>query len=139
MLAGGTGMAPILSVLDAALQGGQDPQGIHVYHGVRAEEDLYVGAKLRRRAQDFGIRFVPVFAEGGPGRSGLLHEAVREDFTDLRSSLIHVAGPPPMVDAVRQLAAELGAVPERIRADAFHPSEPEKRSLWERVTAWGSL
>jgi naphthalene 1,2-dioxygenase ferredoxin reductase component len=137
LLAGGTGMAPILSVLDAALGDGQEAQGIHVYHGVRTEQDLYVRDQLQRRADERGIRFVPVFAEGGPGRSGMLHEAVKDDFADLRGSLIHVAGPPPMVEAVRQVATGLGAAPGRIKADAFHASEPEKRSLWERVTAWG--
>lgn len=139
LLAGGTGMAPILSVLDAALRDGQDPRRIDVYHGVRTPADLYAERELRQRVGDYGLRFVPVFAEGGPGRTGLLHEAVREDFNDLGASLIHVAGPPPMVEAVRHVAKSRGATPERIHADAFHASEPEKRSLWERITAWGSL
>ena len=139
LLAGGTGMAPILSVLDAALRDGHDPHHIDVYHGVRTASDLYAERALQQRASDHGLRFVPVYAEGGPGRTGLLHDAVSEDFSDLGASLIHVAGPPPMVDAVRGVAQRRGAAPERIRADAFHPSEPEKRSLWERITAWGSL
>lgn len=139
LLAGGTGMAPILSVLDAALRDGHDPHRIDVYHGVRTPSDLYAGRELQQRASRFGLRFVPVYAEGGPGRTGLLHDAIDEDFRDLGASLIHVAGPPPMVDAVRGVAQRRGAAPERIRADAFHPSEPEKRSLWERITAWGSL
>ncbi|MBL8348504.1 MAG: 2Fe-2S iron-sulfur cluster binding domain-containing protein [Rubrivivax sp.] len=139
LLAGGTGMAPILSVLDAALRDGHDPRYIDVYHGVRTPSDLYAEAALHQRARDFGLRFVPVYAEGGPGRTGLLHDAVSADFSDLGASLIHVAGPPPMVDAVRGVAQRRGAAPERIRADAFHASEPEKRSLWERITAWGSL
>lgn len=139
LLAGGTGMAPILSVLDAALRDGHDPHRIDVYHGVRTPSDLYAARELHQRASDFGLRFVPVYAEGGPGRTGLLHDAIGQDFSDLGASLIHVAGPPPMVDAVRGLAQRRGAAPQRIRADAFHPSEPEKRSLWERITAWGSL
>jgi CDP-4-dehydro-6-deoxyglucose reductase/ferredoxin-NAD(P)+ reductase (naphthalene dioxygenase ferredoxin-specific) len=139
LLAGGTGMAPILSVLDAALRDGHDPQSIDVYHGVRTPSDLYAGRDLQRRASEHGLRFVPVYAEGGPGRTGLLHDAIERDFDDLGASVIHVAGPPPMVDAVRGVAQKRGAAPERIRADAFHPSDPERRSLWERITAWGSL
>lgn len=139
LLAGGTGLAPILSVLDAALRDGHDPHAIDVYHGVRTHSDLYAERQLQQRASDFGLRFVPVYAEGGPGRTGLLHDAVSQDFSDLGESLIHVAGPPAMVDAVRGVAQRRGAAPERIRADAFHPSEPERRSLWERITAWGAL
>ncbi len=139
LLAGGTGMAPILSVLDAALRDGHDPRAIDVYHGVRTPADLYAERLLEHRARDFGMRFVPVFAEGGPGRTGMLHDAVAQDFPDLGSSLIHVAGPPPMVDAVRDIAHSRGVAPRRIRADAFHPSDPERRSLWERITAWGTL
>jgi NAD(P)H-flavin reductase len=141
LLAGGTGMAPILSVLDAALRDGQPSRQIHVYHGVRTEDDLYAGDLLEKRAREHGIRFTPVYAEGSrmPARSGHLHEALAEDFADFDSTYIHVAGPPPMVEAVTDLALGRGASPERIRADAFHAAVPEKRNLWERITAWGSL
>jgi CDP-4-dehydro-6-deoxyglucose reductase/ferredoxin-NAD(P)+ reductase (naphthalene dioxygenase ferredoxin-specific) len=141
LLAGGTGMAPILSVLDAALRDGQPAEHIHVYHGVRTEDDLYASDILEQRAREHGIRFVPVYAEGkrASARNGHLHEAVAGDFPDLASTFIHVAGPPPMVAAVTDLAVNRGARRERIRADAFHAAEPEKRGLWERVTGWGGI
>jgi naphthalene 1,2-dioxygenase ferredoxin reductase component len=141
LLAGGTGMAPMLSILDAALRDGQDPQRVHLYHGVRGPGDLYCEDLLRQRARDKGIRFVPVFADGGAGgeRAGHLHEAVAKDFRDFGDAVIHVAGPPPMVDAVKDLVLHRGASAERIHADAFYAAEPEKRSLWERITAWGNL
>jgi NAD(P)H-flavin reductase len=131
----------MLSVLDAALRDGQPADRIHVYHGVRTEDDLYAGALLEQRAREHGIRFVPVYAEGRrtSARNGHLHEAVALDFPDLASSFIHVAGPPPMVAAVTDLAVNRGAQRERIRADAFHAAEPEKRGLWERVTGWGGI
>ena len=46
LLAGGTGLAPILSVLDAALKDGVAPEQVHLYHGVRAERDLYAESRL---------------------------------------------------------------------------------------------
>jgi ferredoxin-NAD(P)+ reductase (naphthalene dioxygenase ferredoxin-specific) len=138
MVAGGTGLAPILSVLDAALSDGHDPRCIHVYHGVRTERDLYAWESLRRRERDHGVRFVPVFSESGPGRAGMVHEAVRGDFADLAGSLVHVAGPPPMVDAVRSAVTALGVGPERVRADAFHASSepPARPGLLGRIGAW---
>ena len=141
LLAGGTGLAPMLSVLDAALRDGQPAERIHLYHGVRTEADNYAGDLLEQRSRERGIRFVPVFTEGRQPstRNGHLHEAVAQDFPDLEGSFIHVAGPPPMVAAVTELAVDRGARRERIRADAFHAAEPEKRGLWERVTGWGGI
>lgn len=86
LLAGGTGLAPILSVLDAALKDGVPPEQIHVYHGVRQERDLYAGDLLRAGGKKQGFRFVPVFSEqsnGSTERVGKLHEAVAADFTSL--------------------------------------------------------
>jgi NAD(P)H-flavin reductase len=64
---------------------------------------------------------------------------LEQDFHDLEHARIYVAGPPPMVDAVKASAEERGAHPSRIRADAFYASEPEKKSLWARLTGWGDL
>jgi naphthalene 1,2-dioxygenase ferredoxin reductase component len=141
LLAGGTGLAPILSVLDAALKDGVPPRQIHLYHGVRAERDLYAGSLLRSGSKDRGFRFVPVYSDdtSGKARSGMLHEAVAEDFPSLKTARIYVAGPPPMVDAIRALTSRRGAAPSRVRADAFYAAEPEKKGLWERVTGWSGL
>lgn len=140
LVAGGTGLAPISSILDAALRDGQRADGIHLYHGVRSASDLYAGDVLAARAQSLGFHFVPVYSqERVPGaRSGLVHQALAQDMRDFSGAIVHAAGPVPMVEAVRQLARSRGAAPERIHADPFTPAEPEKRSLWERVTGWGS-
>jgi len=141
LLAGGTGLAPMLSVLDAALAHGQRPSRIHLYHGVRGEGDLYAGDPLRLLAARKGFRFVPVYAQ--PKDTGLramhLHQAVAEDFASLREARVYVCGPPPMVDAVKALALERGAEPRRIRADPFFAAEPPKRSLWQRMTGAAPL
>lgn len=141
LLAGGTGLAPILSVLDAALKDGVPPEQVHLYHGVRAERDLYAEMRLNARAQEHGFRFTPVYSESDreSARRGFVHDALEEDFDRLAHARIYVAGPPPMVEAVKASAIQLGADPQRIRADAFHASEPEKKSLWARLTGWGDL
>ena len=141
LLAGGTGMAPIISVLDAALASGMPAQQIHVYHGVRALRDLYTNDHLARRVQAHGIRYMPVFSEAqvDNSRQGLVHEAVGKDFSSLHNARIYAAGPPPMVDAVKSLATMRGAPSNQVRADAFYAAEPEKKGMWERVTGWGGL
>lgn len=141
LLAGGTGLAPILSVLDAALKDGVAPEQVHLYHGVRAERDLYAESRLTARAQAHGFRFTPVYSESAraPARQGYVHQILEQDFHSLAHARIYVAGPPPMVDAVKTSATQRGADPRRIRADAFYASEPEKKSLWARLTGWGDL
>ncbi len=139
LLAGGTGMAPIMSVLDAALNAGMPPEQIHVYHGVRAERDLYASELIVRRVKETGIQFIPVYSVQpvDNSRQGLMHEAVGQDFDTLHNARIYVAGPPPMVDAVVSLATQRGAADNQIRADAFYAAEPEKKGLWQKMTGWG--
>lgn len=140
LLAGGTGLAPLLSVLDAALGEGTPAEQIHLYHGVRTPDDLYAGDLLSWRSRQDGFRFVPVYSEaaGPQDRTGYVHEAVGEDFAVLTGAMVHVAGPQGMVDAVRQLVAKRGVSPSWIKADAFTAAQPDKKSLWERVTGWGT-
>jgi naphthalene 1,2-dioxygenase ferredoxin reductase component len=141
LLAGGTGMAPIYSVLNAALKDGMPPEQIHVYHGVRGLRDLYADDRLSTRRSEHNFRFTPVYSMDrvDNSRQGLLHEAVGKDFQSLENARIYVAGPPPMVDAVVGLVTQRGASASQIRADAFYAAEPEKKGMWERVTGWGGL
>ena len=136
LLAGGTGLAPILSVLHAALADGQAPRQIHLYHGVRTEADLYAGDLLRQLSRDLGFRFVPVYSQASDpeARSLHLHEAVADDFDALEGATIYVCGPPPMVAAATAIAKVRGAAPACIWADAFHAAPPEKKTLWRRIT-----
>ena len=139
LLAGGTGLAPMLSVLDAALSSGVPGQRIHLYHGVRAARDAYASEQLEARTRAHGFRFVQVFSDdvAGAQRRGFVHHALGEDFGCLATARIYAAGPPPMVDAVKDLALQRGAAADSICADAFHAAEPQKKRLWERLSAWG--
>lgn len=129
LLAGGTGLAPMLSVLGAALAAGHAPGRIHLYHGVREARDLYAGARLRQQADAQGFRFCPLLAADDE----LPHRALARDFASLADAHVYVAGPPPMVDAVREAALARGADPARVYADAFHPAPPESERGWR---AW---
>lgn len=133
LLAGGTGLAPIVAMLDAALAQGQSTADLHVYHGVRSARDLYTGEKLRKMAQQHGFSFHAVYSHEPDenGRHGHLHEVLASDFASLKSAQIYVAGPPPMVDAVRTLATQRGADQTQIRADAFYAA-PEVKKGWFR-------
>ena len=59
--------------------------------------------------------------EGGPGPVGFVHEFIADDLPEeYRDSEIYIAGPPPMVDAVRRhLVLERGVQIERLHYDRF--------------------
>jgi CDP-4-dehydro-6-deoxyglucose reductase/ferredoxin-NAD(P)+ reductase (naphthalene dioxygenase ferredoxin-specific) len=130
-VAGGSGLAPMKSIVEAALKAGMQ-QDMALYFGVRAERDLYLEDQFRalERAHP-NFRFVPVLSDASGAtarRTGFVHAAVAADFGDLDGCKVYTAGPPPMVRAVQEMAVRAGARPEDIHADAFY-TEAEKASL----------
>lgn len=130
-LAGGSGLAPIKSLVEHALNIGM-AQPIHLYFGVRDERDLYYEEHLESLcAAHENLSFVPVLSEPtGPTtrRTGFLHEAAARDFPDLDGVKAYLAGPPPMVEAATRLLLDRGMRREDIHADAFY-TEAEKAVL----------
>lgn len=122
-LAGGSGLAPIKSIVERALARGMD-QPIHLYFGVRDERDLYLMDHFQALAARHGnLRFIPVLSEpAGPTdrRTGFLHDAVSADFADFDGCKSYLAGPPPMVEAATKLFTGRGMRQEDIHADAFY-------------------
>ncbi len=121
-VAGGSGLAPIKSIVERALQKAL-PQPIHVYFGVRGERDLYLHehfAALARRHEN--LRFTPVLSEAGDAgyRRGLVHEAVAADFADFDGCKAYVAGPPVMVEAATAMLKRRGMRRGDIHADGFY-------------------
>jgi ferredoxin-NAD(P)+ reductase (naphthalene dioxygenase ferredoxin-specific) len=130
-IAGGSGLAPIKSIVETALAAGM-AQPIALYLGVRAERDLYLEDHFRALAARHGnLRFVPVLSEPEADttrRRGFVHEAALSDLTDLDGAKAYLAGPPVMVEAATRLLLERGARREDIHADAFY-TEAEKAAL----------
>lgn len=121
-VAGGSGMAPIKSVVERALQK-QLPQHIYFYFGVRSERDLYLHDHFAALAQQHkNLHFIPVLSEGGDSnlRNGLVHEAVAQDFDEVDGCTAYLAGPPVMVEAATLLLEQRGMRRIDIHADAFY-------------------
>jgi NAD(P)H-flavin reductase/ferredoxin len=136
MVAGGSGMAPILGVLrQLATEGCERP--VRFYYGARAEHDLFALdeiAALGERLEDF--RFIPV-----TGR--FVHEAIDDGLTNPD---VYMCGPPPMLDAIEELLVGRGVDAGRIFADRFttsaeaSPEAPASAAapVSERDFAWFS-
>jgi ferredoxin-NAD(P)+ reductase (naphthalene dioxygenase ferredoxin-specific) len=121
-VAGGSGMAPIKSIVERALGLGM-PQHIYFYFGVRAERDLYLHEHFAEMAKKHPtLHFIPVLSEGDGlnRRCGLVHEAVAADFDEFDGCKAYLAGPPVMVEAATKLMERRGMRRIDIHADAFY-------------------
>jgi ferredoxin-NAD(P)+ reductase (naphthalene dioxygenase ferredoxin-specific) len=123
-VAGGTGLAPILSIVRGAIvQGMRNP--IHLYLGVRSPRDVYGLdwlAQLSRQHPSLKVNVV--VSSGGDRRTqrcGLVTESIEQDFPDLTGWRVYLCGSPPMVEAATLVARNKGTASEHIYADAFYP------------------
>jgi ferredoxin-NAD(P)+ reductase (naphthalene dioxygenase ferredoxin-specific) len=130
-IAGGSGLAPIKSIIDTALHQGLR-QPMRLYFGARDERDIYLEDHFNvLAARHANFRFIPVLsAPSGPTarRVGLVHEAAAADLADLDGAKAYLAGPPPMVEAATALLLARGVRRADIHADAFY-TEAEKQAL----------
>ena len=127
LVAGGSGLAPIKSILLAALEWPRT-HPIYLYHGVRDTRDLYDVEVLTALTQPALLRFTPVLSlpsQATPHRTGFVHEAIAADFITLEGFAVYLAGPPPMVDAVTDVVVGLGA--PSVTMSMLIPSMPPPR------------
>ena len=122
-IGGGSGLAPLLSILRAAgkqhvptpvlLYGGRTPADIPDITGMLAEEGL-------------AVHFHPVISMPEPettwtGAVGFVHEAIEQQLTlPLADCEYYLAGPPPMIEATVRFLQLQGKVPAtQIHFDRF--------------------
>jgi ferredoxin-NAD(P)+ reductase (naphthalene dioxygenase ferredoxin-specific) len=124
-VAGGSGLAPVLSIVRGALARGMT-NPIHVYFGVRAQDDIYGADWLSELTSKHRNLHVHVVVASGrhnpPARSGLVTDAVAQDWDTLAGWRAYLCGAPPMVDAATLLVRQRGVPAEHIYADAFFAS-----------------
>ena len=110
MIAGGSGMAPILSLLrDFARQGCERP--IRFFYGARTDADLFYTDLAAGLSE-----FTPV-----TGR--FVHEVVDEYLTaSTEQPDVYMCGPPPMVEAAEAMLARHDIDEQRIYVDKFTTS-----------------
>ena len=128
LLASGTGFAPIKSMVETAIHAGHR-RPMHLYWGARKREDIYLAELPTRWAQRLPwFSFTPVLSEPSSswsGRTGLVHNAVREDQSDLAGAVVYACGNPLMVSAAQQAFTEDHGLPDaQFFADAFVASGP---------------
>jgi len=124
-VAGGTGLAPVLSIIRGAVAAGMS-NPIHLYFGVRSERDVYgldALAELRSRHPALQVHVVVTAGTGrADQRPGLVTDAIEQDWQRLEGWRAYLCGSPPMVEAATRLVTRKGIAPDQIYADAFYAS-----------------
>ena len=130
-LASGTGFAPLKALLEHMQHCGIT-RPVTLYWGGRRPSDLYMDDWVQAQCAAMpNLRYVPVVSDALPedawqGRTGFVHRAVLEDFSDLSGHQVYACGAPIVVDSAKRDFGALAGLPaEEFFADAF-TSEADK-------------
>jgi len=118
MLAGGTGITPLITLL----QGHQDAllqQSVTLYWGVRKAELLFMRVILDALATQYAnFSWYPVISESDEqwtGLTGLLPDILEQQAIDLTHHQVMICGPWPMVTRLKEFALAQGAQANHIQ------------------------
>lgn len=127
-LAAGSGLAPILSLTEAALgRGFRKP--VTLVFSARTAADLYAQGLMRyweAKHRNFNYQATLTDTPQEPYLQGLMPEVLPRLFTDLSAHSVFIAGSPGFVEACTEAVQQLGAVNERIFHEGyFAQAQPE--------------
>ncbi len=123
LVAGGSGLAPILALLEEALAtGGERP--VTLLFGARAERDLYALEQINSLTGQWNasFNFVPVLSDAALDASW---RGVRGQVTELIGQYLaggshaYLCGPPGMIDSAIRVLLNAGVAREHIYFDRF--------------------
>jgi benzoate/toluate 1,2-dioxygenase reductase subunit len=124
MLAGGTGLAPFLSMLEH-LQASGSSQPVHLIYGVTNKEDLVSVRELEAFAatiDNFTFKTVVANPQSAHPRTGYVTNHMEDAPINDGDVDVYLCGPPPMVDAVLGYFREEGIEPASFHYERFTPS-----------------
>ncbi len=124
MLAGGTGLAPFLSMLGRLAETGC-AHPVHLVYGVTRDADLvHIDDLAALAARLPGFSFVTVVADAASAhpRKGWVTQHLDPAHLHGGDVDVYLCGPPPMVDAVRAHFQAQGVAPASFHFEKFAPS-----------------
>jgi propane monooxygenase reductase component len=127
LVGGGSGMAPLWSILNDVAHTGEQHQ-LTFFYGARTKRDLFYLDRIEaigKTLRDF--RFIPALSHepagtDWEGETGFIHEVVARHLrgVDLDDETeAYCCGPPPMIDATVPVLQISGVEPERIHIEKF--------------------
>lgn len=125
LIAGGVGIAPLLSIA-RQLRAEDDPRPMTLLYGNRTAEQIVYADELEALSERPGTEIIHVLSEPAPGwtgRTGLIdRECIGQVFTaqDARDWLYILCGPPAMLEAVEDALMAHGVPARQVLAEQFY-------------------
>ncbi len=127
-IGGGSGMAPLWSLLNSMAERGIERKATY-YYGARTRKDLFYLDRLQQLEDRLpGFRFVPALSMATPedewdGETGLITEVLDRNLEAGQTQMqAYLCGPPPMIDAAIPVLVRKGISEDRIFFDKFTPT-----------------
>ena len=122
-MSGGCGFGAIKGMVEHAFNIGLK-RPMTLYWGARTPADLYSDLPEKWQREHDNFKFMPVLSEpkqehGWQGRTGLVHEAILQDYERLDEYQIYACGSPGMVEASRAPFMARGLPEDQYFSDAF--------------------
>jgi len=125
LLAGGTGLAPLMSILEKLATSGST-QPVHLIYGVSREADI-VGLDWLRAYEERLPAFTWDLTASEPGTSapntGYVTQVIAPEHLNDGDVDVYLCGPPPMVNAVAAWLEKEGVEPANFYFERFAPKE----------------
>lgn len=122
LVAGGTGIAPILAML-RQLAGSGSTRAVHVFFGANTRAELVCWDEIAGLVEQLpNATVVGTLAAPPPawtGERGFVTDALRSKLPDLIDATFYVAGPPVMTDAVLALLRDNEVSLAQVHYDSF--------------------
>ena len=118
LVGNGSGLAPLIGIARDALSSGHEGT-IHLYHGTRHREGLYLDDTLNAMARDHANFTYVDCVSGESGEAGRAENMAFADHPKLDGYRVYLSGYPPMVHAAKRTAYLAGAALADIHADPF--------------------
>ncbi|MGF6177267.1 benzoate 1,2-dioxygenase electron transfer component BenC [Ensifer sp. 4252] len=129
-LAGGTGLAPFLSMLEV-LARENATQRIHLIYGVTRDLDLVLVDEIEaytKRLANFSFATVVAEEASNHQRKGWVTQHMPAEVLNGGDVDVYLCGPPPMVDAVRRHFDDHGVKPASFHYEKFTPNAVVKEA-----------
>ncbi|MCK5889754.1 MAG: 2Fe-2S iron-sulfur cluster binding domain-containing protein [Methylococcales bacterium] len=125
-VAGGTGLAPILSMVRFMQEWGE-PQLCTIYFGSTLEEEMFYVDELLQLEKEMDTLTVKLCVwkatDSWHGEKGSVVDILKKDLQETTAKPdLYLCGPPGMVDAVYAVCEETGVDKEKVYLEKFLPS-----------------